>query len=508
MKPFGLNILGQYLRDRNALETWLRQAQPAACVVMDNPNLADTLRVLSPSTLVIHRSYHPHDSDWQDFMTPQEWLSAYRVNPDVLLQVSNEPNPTGLALVKYIDWLISLMRIATAQGYRLVVGNFAVGTPNEKDIQAGQYDRLLRALAESNHILGLHEYFNQAPIPDAPYLCGRFKYWLSRAELLGISRPKIVITEHGHDLGNGGFLTGVPSVAMFIQYLKDARTLYQPYGIPTCTFCYGFGAGNQWATWDVESTLEVLNFMRDYQEQSSMPPITSSIVGQDVVRVINSGVRLRDQPSLKGTVLRVLSLNESVTLYKTALIYTSDGYVWRYLKSSTTTGWAAENINGIPTFSLPAPPPGEFNPISPLVVPAVITGHFGDIRNYPTYKDPMRHEGADFVPKTSTCPAFVVAVADGVVDKYGFNANGYGNYLRIDHQNGWFSWYGHLLYTAFVCSIGQSVKKGDTIGIMGSTGNATGPHVHLTFQHTGYGVTSAEYVLPDVVDPLTLIKSY
>lgn len=507
MKPFGLNILGQYVKDSNRLQTWVHDTQPAACLVMDNPALAQTLRTLSPSTLVIHRSYHPQDSNWQAVMSPAEWLNAYKVNGPVL-QVFNEPGPAVADVPRFLDWLISLMRIATAQNYRLVVGNFAVGTPNEKDIQAGVYDRLLQALAESNHILGLHEYFNQAPLPDSPYLCGRFKFWIERAHSLGISRPEIVITEHGHDLFKGGFQTGLSSTQVFIQYLREARTLYQPYGIATCTFCYGYGANNQWVTWDIEDTLEVLAFMQIYQEQSSVPTITPVVTSQSQVHVTNSGVRMRDQPSLKGNVLRTLTLNTVVTLYTTSIVYTADGYVWRYVKALDAVGWAAESVNSILTFSTPLPNPAVFEPISPLQVPALATSPFGGVRTYPGYTHPMRHEGVDLVPKVQTCSAFVVAIADGVVDKYGFNANGYGNYLRLDHGGGWFSWVGHLRYSAFVCDDGQSVKKGDIIGIMGSTGNATGPHVHLTLQHIGYGLTSPEYVLPDVVDPLTLVKSY
>lgn len=507
MKPFGLNILGQYLHDRNALETWVKAAKPAACVVMDSPDLALTLRTLSPATLVIHRSYSPNDSHWQETMTPGEWLAAYKPTGPVL-QVFNEPNPTGADRTRFLVWLVSLMKLATAQNVRLVIGNFAVGTPNEKDIEAGYYDPLLQALAESDHLLGLHEYFNQSPLLDAPYLCGRFKYWIARAKTLGISRPKIVITEHGHDLAQGGFLTGVASVALFIQYLTEARSLYAPYDIPTCTFCYGYGAGNQWATWDVESTLEVLTFMQTYTEQVSVPTITPTVVGQSTVRVINGGVRMRDQPSLKGNVVRTLALNEVVVLYTTSLGYIADGYTWRFLKSAEMTGWAAETIANLPTFSVPLPVASEFKPISPLQVPALITGHFGELRTYPLYTQQMRHEGSDFVPKVATCPAFVVAVADGIASKFGFNANGYGNYLLIDHQNGWLSWYGHLKHPAFVCVDGQAIHKGDIIGIMGATGNATGPHVHLTFQHIGYGATSAEYVLPDVVDPLLSILTY
>ncbi len=77
------------------------------------------------------------------------------------------------------------------------------------------------------------------------------------------------------------------------------------------------------------------------------------------------------------------------------------------------------------------------------------------------------------------------AVDGGVVVYAGWNDWGYGNMIMIDHGNGWQSLYGHLSQINVGC--GQGVAQGEIIGLMGSTGNSTGPHVHLELRNDAYG---------------------
>ncbi len=60
---------------------------------------------------------------------------------------------------------------------------------------------------------------------------------------------------------------------------------------------------------------------------------------------------------------------------------------------------------------------------------------------------------------------------------------GYGNYVMIDHGGGKVSIYGHL--SAVVAEPGQTVKPGQLIGYVGSTGYSTGPHLHFEMQQDG-----------------------
>lgn len=222
-------------------------------------------------------------------------------------------------------------------------------------------------------------------------------------------------------------------------------------------------------------------------------------------RVTNSGVRLRDGHSTSGTkILGKLPLGEIIDVYSSDPVPADNGYTWWYVNTSIGEGWTASPINGIPTFTRVEDTPLTLR--SPFNFPSKISAKFGGPRTYPGYPNPMRHEGVDLVPDGDQCAPVVVACADGVVDKFAYNGTGYGYYVRLDHGNGWYTWYGHLAYPAFVCKAGQKVKAGDIIGLMGSTGNSTGPHLHLTVQHEGFGITSPEYVLPDVIDPLSIIE--
>lgn len=77
----------------------------------------------------------------------------------------------------------------------------------------------------------------------------------------------------------------------------------------------------------------------------------------------------------------------------------------------------------------------------------------------------------------------VVASDGGTVEWAGYDSSGYGNYVIINHNNGYKTLYGHC--SAVYVSRGQSVSKGSTIAAVGSTGNSTGPHLHFEIRTSG-----------------------
>ncbi|NCC87902.1 MAG: hypothetical protein EOM05_08555 [Clostridia bacterium] len=94
------------------------------------------------------------------------------------------------------------------------------------------------------------------------------------------------------------------------------------------------------------------------------------------------------------------------------------------------------------------------------------------------------HYGVDISTKISS-PS-LVAVADGTVVIASNNGSwngGYGNYLAIDHGNGVVTVYGHCAYLKV--TLGQHVTQGQSVAVMGSTGNSTGPHVHFEVRVNG-----------------------
>ncbi len=87
----------------------------------------------------------------------------------------------------------------------------------------------------------------------------------------------------------------------------------------------------------------------------------------------------------------------------------------------------------------------------------------------------------------------IYAADSGVIVWAGPNAYGYGNLLVIDHGNGWQTVYGHLSQWNVNC--GQSVYQGNLIGLAGSTGNSSGPHLHFEVHFKG-GSVNPWTVLP------------
>jgi murein DD-endopeptidase MepM/ murein hydrolase activator NlpD len=87
----------------------------------------------------------------------------------------------------------------------------------------------------------------------------------------------------------------------------------------------------------------------------------------------------------------------------------------------------------------------------------------------------------------------VWAADGGVVVFAGFSNEGYGRMVMIDHGDGYQTLYAHLSILSVSC--GQSVGKGQNIGLSGSTGNSTGPHLHFEVRY-GSGFINPWYVLP------------
>jgi murein DD-endopeptidase MepM/ murein hydrolase activator NlpD len=77
----------------------------------------------------------------------------------------------------------------------------------------------------------------------------------------------------------------------------------------------------------------------------------------------------------------------------------------------------------------------------------------------------------------------VLAADAGTITWAGWDPSGYGNKVMIDHGNGYVTLYGH--FAKIYVSVGQTVKRGDTIGQMGSTGRSTGTHLHFEIHKNG-----------------------
>jgi murein DD-endopeptidase MepM/ murein hydrolase activator NlpD len=110
-----------------------------------------------------------------------------------------------------------------------------------------------------------------------------------------------------------------------------------------------------------------------------------------------------------------------------------------------------------------------------------ISSTFARARFHPVLGITRRHEGTDYAAAPGTP---VMAAGDGVVVRAGW-AGGYGNLIELRHRNGITTRYGHLRGFARGVHAGGRVEQGQTIGYVGSTGLATGPHLHYEFRVNG-----------------------
>ena len=112
---------------------------------------------------------------------------------------------------------------------------------------------------------------------------------------------------------------------------------------------------------------------------------------------------------------------------------------------------------------------------------ARISSHYNPNRKHPVLNTIRAHKGTDYAAKTGT---EVVTTGDGIVKEAKFSRS-YGNYIDIMHYNKYLTRYAHLKDFARGIKKGSKVIQGQTIGYVGSTGLATGPHLHYEFHING-----------------------
>jgi murein DD-endopeptidase MepM/ murein hydrolase activator NlpD len=132
---------------------------------------------------------------------------------------------------------------------------------------------------------------------------------------------------------------------------------------------------------------------------------------------------------------------------------------------------------------------------------------FYGYRIHPIYKTKIFHEGIDFSAPRGT---EVYASGDGVVVQNTRSNYGYGNIIKIDHGYGYETVYAHL-YKSFV-KRGHKVKRGQSIGAVGSTGLSTGPHLHYEVRKNEKRVNPIYYFFNDMnvedYDEIIKLASY
>jgi murein DD-endopeptidase MepM/ murein hydrolase activator NlpD len=147
-------------------------------------------------------------------------------------------------------------------------------------------------------------------------------------------------------------------------------------------------------------------------------------------------------------------------------------------QAGTLPANAVATASPLPTMMNGSPAGGEGGSlIHPLGGKGTSTSGFG-MRNHPTKGGKRMHTGQDFGASQGTP---IVAAAGGRVVENKNDQNGYGNYVVIEHMSGGQkieTLYGHMKDPSPL-QVGASVQQGQQIGLVGSTGSSTGPHLHF-----------------------------
>ena len=140
------------------------------------------------------------------------------------------------------------------------------------------------------------------------------------------------------------------------------------------------------------------------------------------------------------------------------------------------------------------------DPVAQIV--AIGTGDDGEIVGTGEFSPPLRgkltsafgqrwgkfHGGVDIAAETGT----PIYAADNGKVIFAQNCGSYGLLIKIDHANGYVTYYAHC--SGFAADVGDYVTKGEKIAMVGNTGNSTGPHCHFEVRNNGKQLNPAEFI--------------
>lgn len=156
---------------------------------------------------------------------------------------------------------------------------------------------------------------------------------------------------------------------------------------------------------------------------------------------------------MNGVIMQTAMVDEQVISEPVKKIVVYGGYNITYVGNSTYWAW-------------------------PTSKPFRISSYYG-YRIHPIYKEQRFHDGVDI---TGTRSDNIYAIQSGKVSAVSYQSS-MGNYVKVDHGNGYVSSYLHL--SKQLVSVGDTVEKGELVGIMGCTGSCTGKHLHLSVTKNG-----------------------
>lgn len=351
MHAVGYNILPRNGIDWTALETHYERHYPSISVVFLEPSAINRLRAKSPNTLYIYRHHIPgfdNDDDGQDRMDAVAFVDMLHglAPAGEALYLGNEPTGNW---GKLASWTIAALNRCDQLGRTGVALNLAYGNP-EPEVWKRELKPVLDRIANTRHILGLHEYF-------ASRILGK-GYWTQRWVGHIPQNVKVAITELGaleHVSGavlnaRKGWrrLPNYPANA----YAADIRAVVddyrrQPNFIGAAIFSVGVWEG-------CEVGKEIFDEMEQYDGEITVtqptPPESygQKMLGGKLTLVDASKVNFRSTPDTTRAPIAQFEGGEWVNFWSNPV----DG--WRKVEFGGAVGFVAERYTAI-SGGLPAP---------------------------------------------------------------------------------------------------------------------------------------------------------
>ena len=258
----------------------------------------------------------------------------------------------------------------------------------------------------------------------------------------------------------------IPKKEIAVTTLPDERKTNEPFTYVVSSGDTLFTIGNKFKV-----SIDALKYINGLSDSSVLS------IGQEIT-----------VPPISGLIHKVASgdtLSSIADKYGVASQAVAD---FNYILDTSRLALGTELV--IPGGKIPeVPPPVIYIPTS---VSAGADSAASPNKNYCVWPTTVRiisqyyawyHNGVDIAVGSGKAMPPILACTNGVVVRAGWDPFGLGLQVSIDHGNGYETLYGHM--SRIDVSFGESVKRGEQIGLMGSTGRSTGSHVHFMVKYNG-----------------------
>jgi len=297
------------------------------------------------------------------------------------------------------------------------------------------------------------------------------------------------------------------NVPMWASEGKNGYTVYLDNGDTVAGLGMGDETAQGWNSGIHTSTVLTYQFLAPEVEPSPIHPHT-----EYVLPIV--GAWLRDEPGPHGEEVYAVPFREAVSV--SGLAEDPAGDLWASVRYHEYDGFIRSDLLSLVQHdAIMEPPPADDLILIWPMRKGIVTQWFNDRSIDYSRWGIDSHDGIDIAAATGTP---VYAVCHGKVVAVGDDPEGFGLFVRVYHEaHGFHSLYGHL--SRQLVSVGELVTRGKAIGEVGTSGNSSGPHLHLSFRvgsehdywrvHTGHKQGASDpmaiYAVINRSDPNRLI---